>query len=274
MIDLNFLATALNTIIGTDKYLIYVYTNEFPDDLGARNPVTMSVTRVPFGFDSAEMDAESMTITLTFELPTSPYGDDLVIRDIALEDIREKLLGRRRFKIVTPDGEYIVNSAFEQQPPSNPYTDGGRVVQPIVVNGTALIQSVDCLAIVGNDVKISINGEQLLKTNRVTSGAIAIDSNTPISEDTTLVQSVGISRAHTKNISFMYMGKDIENKFIRIAEGEPFDVNEIYNYTAEYKGADNKDIMISLPVKLTGVTLQDSLGTFLQYTLNLTVVKE
>lgn len=274
MIDLNYLATALNSLIGTDKYLIYVYTNAFPEDLGNRSAVTMNVSRVPFGFDNTKMDAESMIITLAFDLPTSPYGDDLITRDIALDDIQKTLLGRRKFKIITPDGEYIVNSAFEQQPPSNPYTDPGRITQQIVISGTALIQSIECHAIVGNDIIISIDGTELLGMEKSMAVNVGTDPNIPISENDTMVETTCTSRANTKTISFMYMGKEIEKKFLRMAEGEPYDINEIHTYKASYVLSETETLDIVLPVKIISVTSQSSLGTFLQYTLNLIVVKE
>ena len=275
MIDLNYLATAFNRIIGTDKYLIYVFTNAFPEELGNRNAVTMNVTRVPFGFESDEFNAESMNITFAFDLPTNPYGDDLTVRDIALEDIRTKLLGHKQFSVVTPDGdEYYVNCAFEQQPPGNPYADSGRITQQIVVSGTALVQEKKCLAIIGNNVRISIDGEELLKMSRSVSVNVGSDNNIPLSDESTLIETVNISRANTKSISFMYTGKEIEKTFIRIAEGEPFDVNQVYQYSVTYKGVDGKDIVVNTPVKILSVTVQDSLGVFLQYTLNLAVVSE
>lgn len=273
MIDLNYLATAFNRIIGTDKYLVYVFTNAFPEPLGERNAVTMNVTRVPFGFESDEFNAESMNITFTFDLPANAYGDDLETRDIALEDIRVKLLGRKKFTVVTPDNEeYVVNCAFEQQPPPAPYLDSGRVTQQIVISGTVLVQEKKCLAIIGNDIKISIDGVELLKTTYSASVNVGSDNNIPLSENSTLVNTVNISRTHTKSVSFMYTGKPIEKDFIRIAEGESFDVNKVYNYSVTYIGSDGKDIVINTPVKILSVTLQAGLGVFLQYTLNLVVV--
>ena len=273
MIDLNYLATAFNRIIGTDKYLVYVFTNAFPEPLGNRNAVTMNVTPVPFGFESDEFNAESMNITFTFDLPANAYGDDLQTRDIALEDIRVNLLGRKKFTVVTPDEEEdVVNCAFEQQPPPNPYLDSGRVTQQIVISGTVLVQEKRCLAIIGNDIKISIDGVELLKTTHSASVNVGSDNNIPLSENTTLVETVNISRTHTKSVSFMYTGKAIEKEFIRIAEGESFDVNKVYNYSVTYIGADGQDIVINTPVKILSVTLQAGLGIFLQYTLNLVVV--
>jgi hypothetical protein len=277
MIDLNYLATAFNRIIGTDKYLIYVFTNAFPEPLGNRNAVTMNVTRVPFGFESDEFNAESMNVTFTFDLPANAYGDDLQTRDIALEDIRVKLLGRKKFTVVTPDDEeYIINCAFEQQPPPNPYLDSGRVTQQIVVSGTVLVQEKNCLAIIGNDVKVSIDGVELLKTTHSASVNIGSDNNIPLSENNTFIDTVNISRINTKSVSFMYTGKEIENEFIAIAEGayKDYDINKVYEYKVEYIGVNGQTMIITTPVKIVSASLQTSLGVFLQYTLNLVVVSE
>ena len=91
MIRLEFLAYAINVELGLDKYVVYLNSNAYPDDIGDRNVVTLNATRIPFGFAQEELDAESMTIMLTFDLPCDASGTDVIIRDGALANIQAKL---------------------------------------------------------------------------------------------------------------------------------------------------------------------------------------
>jgi hypothetical protein len=268
MIRLDFLASKLNEILGTDKYAVYLNSNAFPDDLGDRNVVTMNVLRIPFGFGQDELDAESLTITLTFDLPCDAYGEELYIRDGALAHIQSRLLGHKSFDVECPNDEwYTVNTYFEQQAPANPYVDSGRITQQIVLSGAALVQNMECQAVVGNNVKVSIDGQDLLKIERTSAVQIGGDNNIPLSEGTNIPELQAISKVGTKAISFLYTGKDIEKEFIKIAEGFPFDINKIYKYKVSYGS-----FIIEVPCKLTSVSSQDSTGVFLQYTLNMQIV--
>jgi hypothetical protein len=273
MIDLQFLAAKINDIIGSDKYLVFLKTNVFPDDLNGRNVVTMEVLRTPFGYTTEEFDAENMNVTLTFDLPTGQNGEDLITRDIALLDIQSFLLGWRSFNVEIPTDNpeiveiYTVTGRFDLQPSSNPYPDFGRLTQQIVVTGTLQVQNSDCKAIVGNNVLVSINEEQLLKISRVSNLTIGSDNNIALSENTTLPEMQGISRISTKTLSFIYTGKNVEEEFLKIAEGIEHDVNKIYDYKAIYPTFE-----VEQKIKILNVTTQDSTGVYLQYSLEVQVV--
>jgi hypothetical protein len=270
MIRLDFLAYRFNEMLGLDKYAVFLNSNAFPDDIGDRNVVTMSALRVPFGFSQDELDAESMTITLTFDLPCDAYGDEVYLRDNALAHIQNTLLGHQTF-MVEYDTEHIyeVNTYLEMQPPSNPYVDAGRITQQIVVSGSALVKAITCGAIVGNNIKVFIDGKQLLKVDRTSAMQVGADNNIPLSEGKVVPEMLAISKVCTKAVSFLYTGNDIEKEFIKIAEGYPFDINKVYTYKAVYGS-----FSTSVKVKIASVSTQDSTGTFLQYTLNLQIVDD
>ena len=285
MIDLALLASAINDKIGADEFAVYLNTNAFPDDIGDRQVVTMSVLRVPYGFTEDELDAETLTVTLTFDLPCDVYGDNYAVRGNALNSIADNLLGKRTFFVPSAsesyDGaRYIVHSYFEQQPPAPPYVDSGRITQQIVVTGQVLVQNENCKILVGNDVKIYIAKElttelktaytRLLKMERVSSMQVGTDNNIPLSSSSTIPMLQGISRTHTKTLTFLYRGADIETEFLQIAEGADFDVNTIYYYKAEY----GLEFTIEVPFKLISVTTQDSNGVYLQYTLTIQTIEE
>ena len=278
MIRLDFLAYKFNEILGLDKYAVFLNSNAFPDDLGDRNVVTMSALRIPFGFAQDELDAESMTITLTFDLPCDAYGDEVYIRDNALAHIQNTLLGHKKFDVEYGDTHYEVNTYLEMQPPGNPYVDAGRITQQIIVSGSALVKATTCGAIVGNDIKVSIGeytpGEtttftQLLKVDRTSAMQVGADNNIPLSEGKVVPEMLAISKVCTKAVSFLYTGKAIENEFIQIAEGYKHDINKVYIYKAVYGS-----FSTSVKVKITSVSTQDSTGTFLQYTLNMQIVDD
>ena len=275
MINLEDLTVAVNEVLGRDKFVVYLNSNAFPDDEEDRIVVTMSALRVPFGFSTEELDAESLTVTLTFDLPCDVYGEQLIIRDGALARIQSNLLGRKEFDVHQANGEdYVVNAFLEQQPPANPYADNGRITQQIVLSGKMLVQNATCLAIVGNDVRVSIGSAtyeqtELLKVSRASALNVGTDSNIPLSEDSTLAETHGISRTCTKTLNFLYTGKEIEDHFLEIAEGASFDVNAIYTYKAAYR-----NFTVQSKFKIISVSSQDSAGVYLQYTLTAQIVDE
>lgn len=274
MIDLHYLGTAINDMIGTDKYAVYVNTNANPSKTDPRTVVTMNVGRVPFAYTTEELDAESLLITLTFDLPVAQGGSDLITKEEALNDMHKCLLGWRNILVIQPDDTYTVTGKFEQQPPSNPYVDSGRKTQQIVVNCTAWAQNVECKALVGNYVITSIGDSEkepvsLLKISRAANTQIGMDNNLLLSENITLPEAHGFSRACTKTLTFMYLGKPIEDEFLQIAEGAAHDVNKLYDYKVEYP-----NFTITQKFKLISVSSQDSAGVYLQYTLNIQVVEE
>ena len=301
-LDLNFLADKINEILGFDKYVVYLNTNAFPDDIGARNVVTMNAARVPFSFTTDELNVESLNVTLTFDLPVSIGGEDFVTYNVALKDISDNLLGWKRFNVEMPTGEnttdtFNITSKFEMQPLAPPYADSGRITQQVVVTGTVLVQHAECKAILGNDVRVSIkpvDAEEeifLMRVARTSCMQVGTDSNLLLSEEETLAQLHGISRSAIKRVTFIYTGKDIEKQFLLLAEsGNGFNrfidktgnikwipdnnvsINEntVYQYTVYY-GATRK---VSSLVKIVSASAQDDLGVYLQYTLDLQVVPE
>jgi hypothetical protein len=272
MMDLEFLASAINEILGS-KYCVYLKTNAAPSNIGSRTVVTMDVARFPYSFTTEEFDAENVTITLTFDLPAAQYGEDLVIRDTALLDIQTKLFGWRSFVVEQPIEEgteaYNITAKFELQPSTNPYVDSGRKTQQIVVSGSAQIQNVNCGAVVGNAIHVSIDGVPLLKLEHASNMQVGADNNIPLSEDKTLPEMRCISRTATKNITFLYTGKEIEKTFLRMAEGIHPDVNREYVYLIEYP-----DFSIKQKIKIAGASSQSGAGIYLQYTLVVQVVEE
>ena len=261
MINLEYLAYAFNEILGKDKYLVYLFTNGAPIDTQERHVVSLNVLRVPFGYTSEELDAESLQCTLTFDLPCDKYG---AVIDKTLAVIEEKLLGRQVYEIAQPDGKvYVANAFFEMQPPGAPRLDGG-LMQQIIVSGRVLVQNKECKALVGNDVKISIDGELLLKVSNAATTQVGTDGNVRLSENITLPETYAITRASAKTIEFLYTGKKIEDDFLKIAEGADYDINKEYTYTAEYPS-----FTISLPFKLLSVDVSLGLGVYVQYKLSI-----
>lgn len=259
MIDLQYFAIAINRAIGTKDFAVYLNTNRKAEESG-KTVVTLSATRVPFGFKSDELDAESLSITLTFDLSTR-----ITPRDKALEIIKQTLLGWHTFSIPQPDGtKYTAETFFEQQPPSNPYLDSGGITQQIVVSGNALVKEDSCAAIVGNNVLVAINGTTLLKVSRATSMQTGSDTNVQLSEDETLLDLAIISRTHTTELTCIYTGKEIEDTFLQIAEGIKTDENTEYTYTVTYP-----NFIVTVPVKIVSAVITDSVGAFLQYRITL-----
>ena len=278
MIDLHYLASKINETLGTSKYKVYLSTNANPEKIGDRNVVVMSVARIPYAYTVEELDAEGLNITCTFDLPIAQSGSDLITHEEALVDIYEKLLGWRSFIVQQPTtdpniyNEYLVVGKFEQQPPSAPYVDNGRKTQQIVVSGQAWAQNINCKATVGNNVVTLIGDDErepvtLLKISRSSSTQIGADNNLLLSEDKTMPEVHGISRACTKTLTFMYLGKEIEDEFLKIAEGATHDVNKIYTYQVYYP-----TFTLEQRFKLLSVSSQDSAGVYLQYTLQMQVI--
>lgn len=268
MIDLFYLSEKLTQMLGPKKYQVYVNTNEFPHDNG-KTAVSMVALRTPYGYTETEFDAENLQITLTFDLDASSIGQTESVRDIALFDIQTKLLGWRNFDVVTPNKTYKVFALFEQQPPSNPYVDFGRITQQIVVSGTAQVQASDNKAIIGNDVAVFLDGTRLLKMSRSSVLSIGADNNIPLSEDLTIPEFEGISQMATKTLTCIYTGKDIEDELLKMAESGALDINKIHTYKAVYPNFE-----VEKKVKIVSVSTQDSVGVYLQYTIALQVVND
>lgn len=279
MINLERLAQKLNELIGEDNYAVYLYSNSFPDNIGERNIVTLNVTRSSLGYREEELDAETLTLTLTFDLPCHANG---VVRDFALEKIQTALLGHIQFKVtdygtsqenaygdVLGENAYIVNAFFEQQPLGQPYVDSGRKTQQVVISGRALVQNERVKAVIGNDVGISLDGTPLLKVNYTASLAKATDTNIKLSEDDTLAQAIAIAQTPTKQATFLYLGYDIEDKLLSLAEGvtDLWDINNEHTLIVSYPS-----FQVKQSVKILNAEAAVALGVFLQYTLTMQVI--
>lgn len=275
MIDLNLLKNAIQRQLNTEidgqagNFLVYLNTNAYPDDEVDGIVVVMNATRIPFGFSTEEFDAESVSLTLTFDLPVDFTNGTAVIRDNALAFIERNLLGHKNIPIYTEVGgeRYIADMYLEQQPAGQPYIDSGRITQQIIVTGKVLIQNESCGAVVGNSVKVSIEGTPLLKVSRTSSLQVGMDNNLPLSEGETLTEAHGISRTATNTMTFIYTGKAIENEFLKIAEGVAHEVNKVYSVSVDYSS-----FTVEKSVKIINVTTQDSAGVYLQYTLTMQTV--
>ena len=270
MIDLNALATAINDMLGEKDFAVYLNSNAYPDDKLGKTVVTMNVVRVPFGFSTEEFDAESLTITLTFDLECDVrYGADKA-QDEALAIIQKEILGHKKTTVMVDEENgvsYKVDMFFEQQPAGQPYVDNGRITQQIIVSGKALVKINTCGAVVGNDIMISIDGTQLLKLSRASSLQVGMDNNLPLSQGETLTEAKGISRTATNTLTFIYTGKAIEDEFLKIAEGCEHNVNKVYTVLIKYP-----NFTVEKLVKIVNVTTQDSVGVYLQYTLTVQTV--
>jgi hypothetical protein len=281
MIDLQALTNAINENLGTDLFIAYLHTNNAADEREKRTIVTVKATRVPFGLTTKELDAESLSLTLTFDLP----ADKISTRDRALERIKEELLGWRSFDVKQPgeeEGEeivYEVTTFFEQQSPDNPYLDNGGQTQQIVVSGTALVKNVTSGALVGNSVKVYLDKQPLVKTARTAAGQFGFDTRIPLSTGSITPEIDAISKTNTITISGIYTGQDIEKTIIRIADGvfdcpdnpdDSIDPNETYAYNVVY----NSDLSFTSNVKITSAVVRDQIGAFLQYEVTLQVVEK
>lgn len=272
MIDLQYFANEINRVLGTKDFAVYLNTNKRPETT-EKTVVTLSAMRVPFGFTTEQLDAESVSVTLTFDLSVKSSK-----RDIVLNIIKNKLLGWKSFYFSVPSEKeaaekeatdnYVVETFFEQQPPSNPYLDNGGITQQIVVSGNALFKADSCGAIVGNNIVVKLDGNELLKVNRTVNMQTGTDNNVVLSSDSIVPEVNILSRSSTFQITCIYRGTEIDNKLLTIAEGVAYDENEPHIYEVEYRNG----VSIKNKVKILSVSVSDSAVTFLQYSVNLQLI--
>lgn len=154
MIELQYLATEYNKLLGTSDFLVFMNTNKIPQETD-KTICTLVGTRLPFAISDA--DAETVNVTITCDLALK----NTAVRDRRLSMIKG-ILGWTSFQIKTPDGEtYNCDSFLEQQPPLSPRIDTGDMIQQIVVTGTCLITNIQSGAVVSNRVKTFINDEEI-----------------------------------------------------------------------------------------------------------------
>lgn len=269
MIDLQYFANEINRVLGTKDFAVYLNTNKRPETT-EKTVVTLSAMRIPFGFTTEQLDAESVSVTLTFDLSVKSSK-----RDIVLNIIKNKLLGWKSFYFSVPSDKedkeeeyYVVETFFEQQPPSNPYLDNGGITQQIVVSGNALFKADSCGAIVGNNIVVKLDGNELLKVNRTVNMQTGTDNNVVLSSDSIVPEVNILSRSSTFQITCIYRGTEIDKKLLMIAEGVAYDENESHTYEVDY----GNGVSIKNQVKILSVSVSDSAVTFLQYSVNLQLI--
>lgn len=293
MKDITYLATAINKILNDNEldvsFMVYLNTNVIPNYDDSYIAVTMAARRDFMGMPSEELDVETLTVSLTFNLPADIYGEDLSKRDKALDIIHDNLLGEKSFFINTDDDNdnvvYKATSLLAQEQPSDPFIDAGRTTQLIVLTGTIYVANASCKAMVGNEVDVYIGRgdgtsptanmkyEKLLHTNRALSYQTTNETFLALDNTYARASVINTSAAATKSLSFIYTGKEIEDEFLQIAEGvlqgldkRVYGIKQIYTYKCVYP-----TFTIICPFTIASVTFQDANGVLMQYTLNVHV---
>lgn len=263
MIELQYLATEYNKLLGTSDFLVYLNTNKIPDDTNPKTICTFVGTRLPFAI--ADADAETLNVTITCDLIVS----DTATRDKRLAMIKD-ILGWISFQIKTPEGEtYNCDSFLEQQPPLSPRVDTGVMIQQIVVTGTCLVANAGSGAVVSNRVKTFIDDEEVSIIAATPSLQKGTDDNFNLSGDSTLTELDEISRAVTAEYTVLYRGKTVDKGFIKLIEGGTDALNQIYSVRRVYP-----DFEIEQSMKLTGGSIVHQAGAFLMYRINLQKVED
>lgn len=258
MIELQYLATEYNKLLGTSDFLVYLNTNKTPDDTNPKTICTLTGTRLPFAISDA--DAETVNVTITCDLIAS----DTETRDKRLSMIKN-ILGWTAFQIKTPEGEtYNCDSFLEQQPPTNPRVDTGVLIQQIVVTGTCLIADAKDGGIVSNRVKTYINDEEVILIAGNSSIQKGTDNNFNLSGESTLTDLDEISRACTAEYTILYRSQEIDKVFVAAIEGETEELNQIYIVRRVYP-----DFEVEQRMKLTGGSVVYQAGAFLLYRITL-----
>lgn len=280
MIDLNELLYALNEYLGRDKFALYLGTNGAPDKNETRVVGTVNIGRVPYAFSTDQIDAESLNITFTFDLPCGTDADDLR-RDLAVATIGERLLAWRKIKLQYVDGSvYHLNTFFEMLPMGNPYVDNGHITQQLVVSGKALLQNAKCGAWLGNNERVLMwrlddnNPTPLLVLDKASSTTASHDSQMNLSGGGLVPQMQAIAYTNTVKLTCLYMGTDLDARLWQIGEGYWNDPNELYGIRTEKVDADGNSAFIGEKVcKLMSVSNVTSAGVFSRFEVTLQMVE-
>jgi hypothetical protein len=282
MIDLNELVFALNEYLGRDKFVLFLGTNGAPDKDEERVVGTVNVGRVPYAFSTDQIDAESLNITFTFDLPCGTVADDSK-RDLAVATIGEKLIGWRKIRLDYVDGStYYLNTFFEALPMGQPYVDCGRITQQLVVSGKALIQHGDCGAWLGNNERITLTTEG---GNGIKGEVLVVDkaSSTTISHDPAIDLSAGsyipaieaIAYTNTVKLTCLYMGTRIDKFFWKVGEGLVGDPNEHILFESErITASGDMEYGSEKMCKIVSVSNISSAGVFNRYEVVLQMLYE
>ena len=275
MIDLQEIAFALNEYLGRNKFALYLNTNGAPAYDDKRIIGTVNIGVIPYGFSTDEIEATSLNITFTFDLPCGTDEDDIT-RDKALFTFAEKLLGWKKLKIAYTNGDsYFLNTFFEMQPPGQPYVDSGKITQQIVISGNALLQSSDCGAIVGNNEIVYINGQKVLKTDKTSATSVSNEPQINISLGSYVPELQAVSHVTTVTLNCLYTGTEIDKKLWSIGEGFLSDPNERYILKTELLGAEGEVVQTSEKTcALISVSNMSNAGIFNSYSVAFQVVQE
>lgn len=262
MIELQYLATEYNKLLGTSDFLVYLNTNKTPDDTNPKTICTLVGTRLPFAI--ADADAETINVTITCDLIVS----DTETRDRRLAMIKD-ILGWRSFQIRTPEGEtYNCDSFLEQQPPTLPRVDTGVMIQQIVVTGSCLVANKANGAVVSNRIKTFVDDEEITLISATPTIQKGTDDNFNLSGESTLTEMDEISRSVTAEYTVLYRSKDIDKAFIKRIEGIEDALDQVYTVKRVYP-----DFEFTQNMKMTGGSIVEQAGSYLLYRINLQKVE-
>ena len=266
MIELQYLATEYNKLLGTSDFLVFLNTNKIPDDSNPKTICTLLALRMPFAINDA--DAETINVTITCDLIAS----DTEIRDKRLAMIKG-ILGWVGFQIHTPDGEiYNCDSFLEQQPSGNPRIDSGVMIQQITITGTCLVSNAQTGALVSNRIQTFINDDEVKRVLGTPTIQKGTDDVFNLSDTTSLTELFTISRTNTVEYTILYRGLDIDKTFIKILEGETDEIDQLFTVKRIYPW--NPDYTFTNTMKLTGGNIIHQAGAFLTYHIILQKVEE
>ena len=275
MIDLNELVYAINEYLGRDKFVLFLGTNGAPDKDENRVVGTVNIGVVPYAFSTDQIDAESLDITFTFDLPCGTVDDDFT-RDIAVAEIAQKLIAWKKIQIDYVEGQkYVLNTFFKMLPMGNPYVDCGRITQQLVVTGKALLQNMQCGAIVGNNENVYINEQRLTVIDKTSATSITHDSRMPLSRDGYIPEIEAIAHSNTVRLTCLYLGTEIDRKLWDIGEGFIANPNEPFTLATELVLPDGTEINGGEKIcKVVSVTNISSAGVFNRYEVTLQMLYE
>lgn len=258
MIEMQFLAAAFNKMLGTDDFAVWLHTNINPDRDGDKTTCTLLVQREPFALGN--IDAESVRVTLTFDMKIQPDTDVAAARLARIKDI----LGWQSFQVQTPNGTYNADSFLEMQQPGFPRIDTGCKIQQFVVSGTALIASSTLGAVVCNRIKTYINDAEVLVVSAQPSLSKGADEVFDLAGTNTMTDTQEISRANTATYTLLYRGSEIDNTLMKLIEGGESDaLNTTFSLRRVYPGFE-----VTHTVKLDSGVITHQAGAFLMYQVN------
>lgn len=276
MIDLQELVFALNEYIGRDKFALFLGTNGAPNADDNRIVATANIGQIPYAFSDAEIDATSLNITLTFDLPCGTVEDDSK-RDNAVYTLTEKLLTWKRILIQYPgenSKKYVLNTFFEMLPLGQPYVDCGRITQQLVIAGKALLQNMECGAIISNNEEVYIDGNKVLVIDKSSAMNITHETNMKLSENSYVPDMEAVAYSNTVGMTCLYMGTQTDQEFWAIGEGALSNPNKSYTIITKLKDTSGSIVFThTKAAKLLSVKNMSSAGVFVRYEVTFQLVE-